>query len=156
MADSYSKIFIHLILCVKRTSMRIVSEHEEEIHKYISGIIAAKNQKVLIINGIPNHIHILLGMKPTCNLSDLVRDIKANSSRFINERNFTQRKFEWQHGFGAFSVGHSQVDMVGAYIRNQKEHHKVKTFNEEYLEFLRDHQIEYKEEYVFEEVPVDE
>jgi putative transposase len=154
MADSYTKIFIHLICCVKRSSALIAPSWEEELHKYITGIVTAKKQKMLIINGIANHVHMLIGFKPTCSLSDLVREIKANSSKFVNERNFTKYRFEWQHGFGAFSCGYDQVDMVAAYIRNQKEHHKVKTFREEYLAILEEHQVEYKAEYIFEEVPL--
>ena len=101
------------------------------------------------INGTEDHIHILLAIKPTVLLSDVVRDIKANSFRFINEKNRVKGEFEWQGGFGAFSVGHSQVNMVVNYILNQEEHHRNKKFEEEYLELLMENQIEYKSEYVF-------
>lgn len=101
------------------------------------------------INGVEDHIHILLGIRPDVTLSDTVRDIKANSSRFINERGWINEKFQWQEGFGAFSVGHTQVNMVVNYIRNQEEHHKTKTFREEYLQLLKENEIEYKDDYVF-------
>lgn len=98
---------------------------------------------------MPDHIHILLGMKPDIALSDLVRDIKANSSKFINEQKFVTGKFEWQHEFGAFTLGHSQMDVIIQYINKQEEHHTAKTFKEEYIEFLKRYEIEYKTEYIF-------
>ena len=130
----------------------ISSKWEEELYKYITGIISNKNQKLIAINGMPDHIHILIGMKPDGNLSDLVRDIKVNSSKFINEKRFVQGKFEWQQGFGAFTLGHSQLDVIVNYIKMQKEHHKAKTFMEEYIEFLKRYEIDFKSEYIFEEV----
>lgn len=105
----------------------------------------------MVINGMPDHIHLLVGMKPDCNLSDLVRDIKSNSSRWINERKKVMGKFEWQTGYGAFSVGNSQVTSVVNYILNQEEHHKKKTFREEYVDFLDSYKIEFKPEYLFED-----
>lgn len=103
----------------------------------------------MIINGMPNHVHLLIGTKPNCNLSDLVRDIKANSSKWINEKQFVNGKFEWQTGFGAFTVSQSAVNNVLDYIKNQEEHHQVKTFKEEYIGFLKFYNIEYKTEYLF-------
>ena len=105
----------------------------------------------MIINGMPDHIHILIGLKPDCVLSDLVRDIKANSSKWINENKFVLGKFEWQTGFGAFSVSQSQVQTIINYILNQEEHHKKKTFREEYIEFLNAYQIDFKKEYIFDD-----
>jgi REP element-mobilizing transposase RayT len=105
---------------------------------------------MLAINGIPNHNHILIGMKPSCCLSDLVREIKKSSNEFINENKFTPFKFHWQEGFGAFSYSHSQLDNVIAYIMNQKEHHKKKTFKEQNMSFLKQFNIEYNEKYLFE------
>jgi len=103
----------------------------------------------MIINGMPNHVHLLIGTKPTCNLSDLVRDIKANSSKWINEKQFVNGKFEWQTGFGAFTVSQSAVNNVLEYIKNQEKHHQIKTFKEEYTGFLKAYKIEYKTEYLF-------
>ncbi len=104
---------------------------------------------MIAINGMPDHIHILLGMKPDIALSDLVRDIKANSSKFVNERNFVTGKFVWQQGFGAFTLGHSQMDIIIQYINKQEEHHVSKTFKEEYVEFLKRYEIEFNTEYIF-------
>jgi REP element-mobilizing transposase RayT len=106
---------------------------------------------MMIINGMPDHIHMLVGLKPECNLSDLMRDVKSNSSRWINEQNFVIGKFAWQIGFGAFSLGQSQIKTAVNYILNQEEHHRVKTFKEEYIAFLEAYQIEFNSEYIFED-----
>jgi putative transposase len=151
MANTYTQLYFHIVFAVKGRSNLISNGFQEELYKYISGIVANKNQKVLAINGMPNHIHLLISMKPDFNLSDLVRDIKANSSRFINEKNLVVGKFEWQLGFGAFSLAHSQLNAIGNYIKNQKEHHKTKSFKVEYIEFLIESGIEYNENYIFKE-----
>jgi len=122
---------------------------EEELYKYITGIITNKGQKLIAINGMPDHIHILIGMKPSCCLSDLVREIKKSSNTFIKEKKFTQSKFEWQEGYGAFSYSHSALNNVIAYIQDQKEHHRNKSFKEEYIDFLKKFEVEYNETYIF-------
>ena len=122
---------------------------EEELYKYITGIITNKGQKLIAINGMPDHIHILIGMKPSCCLSDLVREIKKSSNTFIREKKFTQSKFEWQEGYGAFSYSHSALNNVIAYIQDQKEHHRNKSFKEEYIDFLKKFEVEYNETYIF-------
>ena len=149
MSGTFTQIYIQITFAVKNRESMINSSWEEELYKYISGIINNKNQKVLAINGMPDHIHILIGMKPSCCLSDLVREIKKSSNDFIKERNFSKYKFQWQEGFGAFSYSHSALDNVIKYIQNQKEHHKKYSFKEEYIELLNRFQIEYKEEYLF-------
>ena len=105
---------------------------------------------MLAINGMPDHLHFLIGMKPSCCLSDLVREVKKSSNDFVKEKNFAKFKFQWQEGYGAFSYSHSNLDNVIKYIMNQKQHHKKKTFKEEYLEFLRKFEVEFKDEYLFE------
>lgn len=105
---------------------------------------------MLAINGISNHIHFFIGMRPSCSISDLVREVKKSSNDFIKENKFTKLKFSWQEGFGAFSYSHSQLDDVIKYIMNQKEHHKKKTFREEYIDFLKKFNVEYDEKYLFE------
>lgn len=150
MAGTYSQIYIQIVFAVKNRQSLIHADWEEELYKYITGIVTNKGQKVLAINGIPDHIHILIGMKPTCCLSDLVREIKKASNEFVREKKFTNYKFQWQEGFGAFSYSHSSLDNVIRYIQNQKEHHRKKTFQEEYKEFLELFQIEFKDEYLFE------
>ena len=122
----------------------------DEVHKYMAGIIKGKDQKSIIVNGVTDHVHCFIGLRPAMSIADLVRDVKNNSSKFINERGFLKGKFQWQEGYGVFSYSHSQVDQVYKYILNQEEHHKQKTFREEYEEFLREFAIEHKPEYLFE------
>lgn len=149
MSSTYSQIYIQIVFAVKGRQSLINSNWEEELYKYITGIVQNKEQKMLAINGMPDHIHILIGMRPTCCLSDLVREIKKSSNNFINENNFCVSKFEWQVGYGAFSYSHSALENVIEYIKNQKQHHYKKTFKDEYLNFLKKFQVEYKEEYLF-------
>jgi len=149
-AGTYSQIYIQIVFAVKGRNNLIHSNWEGDLYKYITGIVQNKEQKMLAINGMPDHVHFLIGMKPSCCLSDLVREIKKSSNLFINEKRFVKSKFEWQSGYGAFSYSRSALDNVIAYIMNQKNHHKKKTFREEYIEFLQKFQIEYKDEYLFE------
>jgi len=152
MANTYSKLYVHIVFVVKRRSALIHHEWKEKLYKYITGIIQNKNQKLMVINGMPDHIHILLGLKPDCNLSDLVRDIKCNTSRWINESKFLSIKFEWQTGFGAFSVGPPQLNVVINYILNQEEHHRKKSFRKELTNFLNEYEIEFNTEYLFDDL----
>ncbi len=150
MAGTFSQIYIQVIFAVKARNSLIGKEWEEELYRYITGIVQNKGQKMLAIHGIPNHIHFLIGMKPSCCLSDLVREVKKSSNSFIKEKKFSKFKFDWQEGYGAFSYSHSALDNVIAYVMNQKEHHKKRTFKEEYMEFLNKFEIEFKDEYLFE------
>lgn len=152
MANTYSQLYIHIVFAVKGRHNLISTIWKDEVYKYITGIIANKDQKLIVINGMPDHVHILIGLKPDKSISDLVRDIKANSSKFINDKKWINGKFEWQTGFGAFSYSHSQLTNVINYIRNQEEHHKTKTFKEEYIEFLKLFDVDFKNEYLFDEV----
>lgn len=147
---TFSQIYIQVVFAVKGRNSLIKTEWEEELYKYVTGIVQNKNQKMLAVNGTQDHIHFLIGMRPSCCLSDLVREIKKSSNTFIKEKKFSKFKFEWQEGYGAFSYSHSALDNVIAYINNQKEHHKKKSFKEEYIEFLEKFQLEYKTEYLFE------
>jgi len=150
MSSTFSQIYIQIVFAVKGRESLIDYSWEEDLYKYISGIVQNKKQKMLAINGMPDHIHIFIGMKPTCCLSDLVREIKKASNDYINNKKFVKGKFQWQVGFGAFSYSHSNIDNVTKYIMNQKERHKTKTFKEEYHDFLAKFEIEFKEEYLFE------
>jgi REP element-mobilizing transposase RayT len=149
MANTFTQIYLHVVFAVQGRQNLIQKENKEELHKYITGIIRNKNQKLIAINSMPDHAHIFIGMKPSIALSDLVRDIKNNSSNFINEKRWVRGKFNWQVGFGAFSYGHSQINAVVKYIQNQEKHHAKKTFKEEYLEMLKKFNVEYDEKYVF-------
>ena len=149
MANTYSQIYIQIVFAVKNRNALIRPDWETELFKYITGIVQNKGQKMLSINGTSNHIHFFIGMKPSCCLSDLVREIKKSSNTFIKEKKFSKFNFQWQEGFGAFSYGHSQLSDVIQYIENQKTHHKKRTFKEEYLAFLKAFDIDFKDEYVF-------
>jgi REP-associated tyrosine transposase len=149
MADTYTRIYIHVVFAVEGRQNLIKPEHNEELQKYITGIVSAQKQKLIAINNMPDHMHLLIGLRPDMSLSDLVRDIKANSSRFISEKRWVAGRFSWQQGFGAFSYSHSQIETVVRYIRNQPKHHAKKTFREEYIEFLKKFNIDYEEKYIF-------
>jgi putative transposase len=147
MANTYSQLYFHILFAVKGRTNIISKNWQDELYKYISGIVTNKGQKMMM----PNHIHLLLGTMPNCNLSDLVRDIKANSPKWVNEKRLVKGKFEWQVGFGAFSIGQSQIPKIVDYIKRQEEHHRTKTFREEYIGFLKIYGIGFKEEYIFTE-----
>jgi len=149
MAGTFSQIYIQTVFAVKGRENLIDKTLKDELYKYIAGIIKGKEQKPIIVNGMPNHIHVFIGLRPSMAISDLVREIKNNSSNFINERGFVKGKFSWQEGYGAFSYSHSQIQSVYDYILNQEDHHKKKTFKEEYLDFLKKFEVEYNEKYLF-------
>jgi len=150
MSSTFSQIYIQIVFAVKGRESLIDYSWEEDLYKYISGIVQNKGQKMLAINGMPDHLHFFIGMKPTCCLSDLVREIKKASNEYIKEKKIVRGNFRWQEGYGAFSYSHSNIDIVIKYILNQKEHHKTKSFKEEYHDFLAKFEIEFKEEYLFE------
>jgi REP element-mobilizing transposase RayT len=152
MANTFTQMYFHVVFAVKCRRNHIGKEWKDELFKYITGIHTNKKQKLIAINGVSNHIHILIGMKPDINLSNLVRDIKANSSKFITEKKLVNGKFEWQEGFGAFTLGHSQLDRIVKYIQKQEKHHNSKTFLEEYIEFLNLYQIDFDPRYLFDDV----
>ena len=149
MADTFSQIYIHLVFSVKGRQNVIHKTWREELFKYVSGIINGRDQKLFAIGGMPDHIHILFIMKPTCCISDLVREIKKSSTEFITVKGYVRTKFQWQHGFGAFSYSQSSLDNVKRYIENQKAHHAMKSFKKEYIEFLTMFEIDYNKEYLF-------
>lgn len=150
MANTYTRIYIHIVFAVKYRHALIESAWKERLHKYITGIVQNQGHKLIAINTMPNHGHIFIGMKPDAALSDLIRDIKRDSTNFVNNEIRLNGKFGWQEGFGAFSYSHLQIDSVVKYIFNQEEHHRVKTFREEYKAMLKDYAVEYDERYIFE------
>lgn len=152
MANTYTQLYYHVVCVVKGRQSLINASWKDSLYKYITGVVTNQGQKLYIINGMPDHIHILISCKPTVMLSDLVKEIKEHSTKYINQQNLVPGKFSWQLGFGAFSVSYGNVDRVVNYIKNQEQHHTKKTFKEEYKEFLIENNIEYKEEYLFEEV----
>jgi len=155
MANTYTQIHIQVVFSVRDRICIIQKSWKEELYKYITGIVQNNKHKLLAINGMPDHIHLLIGMRPNQSLSDLVQDIKGDSSKWINNKGFVRWRFSWQEGFGAFSYSKSDVDKVIEYIRNQEKHHKRRTFIEEYLEFLKKFGIDYDERFIYKPVEFD-
>ena len=151
MANTYTQLYFHTVFAVKGRNNLISKNWKNNLYKYISGVVSNKGQRLMSINGVQNHVHILLGTQADCKLSDLMRDIKANSSKWINENKLVAGKFEWQRGFGAFSISQSDVKRVIDYINNQEKHHKVQSFKKEYLELLHTNEIDFDDKYTFED-----
>lgn len=153
MANTYTQIYLHVVFAVEGRQSLIAPEHNDELQKYITGIVSGQKQKLIAINNMPDHLHMLVGLKPDMALSDLVRDIKANSSRFIREKHWVPGRFSWQEGFGAFSYSRSQLGTVIRYIENQQKHHAKKSFLDEYTALLEKFGVEYDQRYIFK--PID-
>lgn len=154
MSNTYTQVHIHAVFVVQNKECLISPKWEEELYRYIMGILKKNNHKPLVISGTSNHIHVLFGMRPSQSLSDLMQDIKGSSSKWINERKYVKGKFSWQEGFGAFSYSKSQLPVLIRYIENQKEHHKKKKFIDEYIDLLDSFGIEYDKRFVFKDVEV--
>jgi len=150
MANTYSQVYLQFVFAVKGRQSLINPENNEELQKYITGIVQNRKQKMLAINNMPDHLHLFVGFGTTMSMADFMEEVKAISSKFINENGWVKGKFEWQRGYGVFSYSRSQIDNVIKYIINQQEHHKRKTFKDEYLEFLKKFEAEYDERYLFE------
>ena len=152
MANTYTQLYIHVIFAVAGRLHSVKPEFKDEIEKYISGHLTNKKHKLIAVNCMPDHVHILFGLNPNISISDMVRELKISTSNFINEKKFSKGKFQWQTGFGAFSYSKSSPDNVINYIKNQQTHHKKKSFQEEYIGFLKKYNIPYDEKYIFESV----
>lgn len=151
MAGTYIQLHIQVVFAVAGRTNAIPARHQEQLNQYITGIITNKGQKALAVNGMPDHLHLLLGLRPETALADVVRDIKANSSRFINEQRWVPGKFSWQRGYGAFSYSASHLDQVIRYIHNQQQHHATRSFREEYQTLLDRFGISYDPQYLVDE-----
>jgi putative transposase len=152
MANTYSQIYIQVVFAVEARQYLIRPEFKEEVHKYITGIVSERRQKLLAVHCMPDHTHLLVGLKLSMALSDLVRDIKNASSNLINGNRWVGGRFSWQEGFGAFSYGHSQISTIIRYIHNQPEHHARRSFREEYLRFLKRFEVDHDERFIFKDV----
>ncbi len=152
MPNTYTQVHIQFVFAVKYRDGVIQSSWKDELYKYITGVVQGNKHKLISINGMADHIHILIGLRPTQSISNLMQDIKGSSSKWINEKKFIKGKFEWQEGYGAFSYGKSQIKHVIEYIENQELHHRRKTFKEEYLDFLQKFDVDYDEKYIFKEL----
>lgn len=149
MANTYSQIYIQIVFAVQGRQNLIQKQNKEELHKYMTGIVRERHQKMLAVHCMPDHTHILVGLKPSMALSDLVRDVKNGSSNFINRNGWVRGRFCWQEGFGAFSYGHSQLKEVITYIGDQERHHARRDFRDEYARFLERYEINHDERYIF-------
>jgi REP element-mobilizing transposase RayT len=149
MPNTYSQIYIQIVFAVEGRQNLISPQHREELHKYVTGIISKRKQKLLAIFCMPDHIHLLVGISPAIAISDLVRDIKAGSSNFINEQRWVRGRFNWQEGFGAFSYSRSQIKPVSDYILEQESRHQERTFKNEYVGLLKKFDVEFDERYLF-------
>ncbi|SHI88504.1 REP element-mobilizing transposase RayT [Hymenobacter daecheongensis DSM 21074] len=149
MANTYTQIHLHIVFAVRGRASLIPVARAATLYSYITGIITQQGQKLLAINGMPDHLHLLIGLRPDKALSDLMRDVKANSAKFVNEQHWLAAKFVWQDGFGAFSYGASQLPAVIRYIERQQEHHAIHSFQEEYRLLLEQFGVDYNPQYLF-------
>lgn len=152
MANTYHQIYLQTVFAVKYRKAIIDKKWKEKLFAVIGSLINKTNCKTIIVNGVEDHLHCLLGLKPVVSVSELLKTVKAKSSKYINDYKLTEERFEWQEGYGVFSYGQSQVDTIYKYIQHQEEHHKKQTFRDEYLEFLKKFKVEYDEQYVFQEL----
>ena len=155
MANTYTQIHIQAVFAVQNRECIISNFWKDELYKYISGIVQSNNHKLLAINGMPDHVHILFGLKPSQSISDLMQDVKGSSSKWINDKKLIQGKFSWQEGYGAFSYSKSEVPTIIQYIINQTNHHKRKTFSEEYYAILQELEIDFDDRFIFKPVDID-
>lgn len=150
MANTFTQLRTHIIFAVKKRESMIPKQHREQVQKYITGLIQKRKHKLLAIFCMPDHIHIFIGQQPAQSISDLVEEIKTASTKFIKKQKWMPFAFAWQRGYGAFSHSKSQTDIVVNYVLNQEEHHKKKTFREEYISILEKLEVEFEEKYLFE------
>ena len=150
MANSYTQIYIHYIFVVKRRNNFLLPKHNDELQKYITGLVQNRKSKMIQVNNVSDHLHMVVGQHPSWSVSKFAQEVKSISSGFINDKKWLQVHFNWQPGYGAFSVSHSQLGKVVNYIKRQQIHHEKVTFRQEYLDFLEKYEIEFDKEYVFE------
>jgi|WetSurMetagenome_2_1015567.scaffolds.fasta_scaffold375086_1 putative transposase len=155
MSNTYTQIHIQAVFSVQNRNCLILPDWQDELYKYITKIVQNNGHKLLAINGMPDHVHILFGQRPAQSIADLLQDIKGDSSKWINAKRFVQGKFSWQEGYGAFSYRKQDISILIKYIDNQQKHHQRKTFREEYLDLLKEFEIEYDDKYVFKPVEMD-
>jgi putative transposase len=152
MANTYHQIYLQVIFAVKYREAVIKQDWQSNLFGVIGNLINDVGCKTIIVNGVEDHVHCLIGLKPSVSVSEMMQAVKGKSSKYINDHSLTQHRFEWQEGYGVFSYGQSQVDSVYKYIKEQQEHHKEQTFRDEYLEFLQKFKVEYDEQYIFKDL----
>ena len=149
MSNTYTQVYIHFVIAVKFRQALIDSTWKEELNKYIAGIIKNKGHKLISVNNMPDHLHLFCGMHPNQSSSEFMKILKQETSKWINAKGFTNKKFRWQEGFGAFSYARSQVKTVGDYVDNQEKHHATLPFLSEYKKLLKGFEVEYDGKYIF-------
>ena len=152
MANTYHQIYLQTVFVVKYRNAVIKKEWRPKLLGVIGNLINETNCKTIIVNGVEDHVHCFLGLRPVVSISELMKTVKAKSSKYINDHSLTPARFEWQEGYGAFSYSQKDVDAVYKYIQHQEEHHKIQTFTEEYLELLKEFKVEYDKQYIFQEI----
>ena len=151
MANTYSQLYLHAVFAVRNRQSLIRKEFKQDLYGYISGIVSNQGQKLLVMNGMADHVHLLLSCRTTLRMDALIKEVKEHSTRYINDRNLVRGKFNWQSGYGIFSVSNGDLDRVFMYIRNQEQHHAKKNFPEEYRELLKEEGIKYDDRYIFQD-----
>ncbi len=152
MANTYHQIYLQTVFAVKYRNAVIDKTWKSQLFGVIGNLINDTTCKTIIVNGVEDHVHCFLGLKPVVSVSELMKTVKAKSSKYINDHSLTKSRFEWQEGYGVFSYDQSSVDTVYNYIMTQDEHHKKLTFKDEYLDLLKMFKVEYDEQYVFQEL----
>lgn len=149
MPNTFSQIYLQFVFAVKHRQSLIPDAHKEELHKYITGLVQNRKAKMLAVHCMPDHAHVFVGFKPTILIADFVKEIKVESNEFINDKKWIATKFSWQKGYGVFSYSHSHIDNVVKYVLNQEQHHRKKTFRQEYVDFLQKFEIPFEERFLF-------
>ena len=152
MANTFTQLHVQFVFAVQNRACLIQPSWEEELFKYITGIVKNHKHKMLAINGMPDHVHIFLGLHPTQSISSLMQTVKGESSEWINKKRFVRGRFQWQEGYGAFSYSHDRVNQIVNYVLNQKDHHKTRPFLEEYIELLKEFDVPYDNQYIFKSI----
>ena len=152
MANTYHQIYLQTVFAVKYRAAVLDKSWRSKVQGVIGNLINETGCKTIIVNGVEDHIHCFLGLRPAVSLSDLMKTVKAKSSKYINDHSLTTSRFEWQEGYSVFSYRQRDVDMIYKYVKNQEEHHKIQSFKDEYLELLKEFEIEYDEQYLFQEL----
>ena len=152
MANTYTQLYIQFVFAVQNRISLIKPEWEQQLHKYITGIVQNNKHKMIVINGLEEHLHLFIGFHTTQSIADLMQVVKGKSSEWINDQKFVRGRFSWQEGNGGFSYGRSQLDRVYKYIANQKKHHAKMTFMEEYVALLEKFDVKYDKRYIFKEI----
>ena len=155
MANTYTQIYLQIVIVVKYRQYLIPSAKKDHLYKYMTGIIQKRGHKLLTINGIPDHVHILIGFNPDKNLTDAIKEVKRCSTNFMNNQKWFKGKFLWQRGYGCFSYSRSHLNMIIKYIEDQEKHHQKRSFKEEYIELLKRYEVDFDDRYLFDDLQPD-